>query len=463
MFWLTARQLKSGGAKARMKAAKELWREANPRALDVLAEAVVNDPDPEIRQVAASALGRLQVPGRIEPLLKALKDPDSEVLRSALLALRRVPDEGVVHHMVPLLQNRDFGVRSAAAQAIDTLRWAPSDREQRIWFSVAKGWYERAASQGSEALPALRLTFETGPVSSAVRAVEAMGSIADPGVLKVLCHALTSPEPAVSIAAVGALAKNGGGEAVRALVPCLRNAHTQIRAESARALGILGASEATKSICNLLQDKEWEVRREAASALGKLKNPETVEPLAAALDDVDGDVREAAALALGGAGDRRAVGPLVLALKDELASVRRIAAAGLSRIDADWVSLPETRASAEKLKVAIQDAEPAVRFFVAQLLVNLGEMSPEAFLGFSPDDNMASPVAKRQRMATNMFIALLDDRDRDVRQAAAEALGHLGGDRAHQALTRASGDPDGDVAAATQMALQALATEIKNS
>jgi HEAT repeat protein len=151
-----------------------------------------------------------------------------------------------------------------------------------------------------------------------------------------------------------------------------------------------------------------------------------------------------------------------MALKDELTAVRRIAAAGLSRIDPDWVSLPETRAAAENLKVAIQDAEPAVRFFVAQLLVNLGEMSPEALLGFTPDDQLASPAVKRRRMATSLFIALLEDRDRDIRQAAAEALGQLGGQRAKQALTRAAGDPDGDVAAATQMALQAIVAENSN-
>jgi HEAT repeat protein len=212
----------------------------------------------------------------------------------------------------------------------------------------------------------------------------------------------------------------------------------------------------------MLKDKEWEVRREAANALGKLNNPETLEPLAKVLDDPDGDVREAAAIALGKMGDRRAVGPLVLALKDELAGVRRIAAAGLSRIDPDWVSLAETRAAVEKLKVAIQDAEPAVRFFVAQLLVNLGEMSSDTLLGFSAEDQLTSPAIKRKRMATSLFIALLEDRDRDVRQAAAEALGHLGGERAKQALTRAGSDPDGDVVAATQMALQTIAAEPTN-
>jgi HEAT repeat protein len=153
------------------------------------------------------------------------------------------------------------------------------------------------------------------------------------------------------------------------------------------------------------------------------------------------------------------VAPLVLALKDEVASVRRIAATGLSRIDPDWVSLPETRTAAEKLKVAIQDAEPAVRFFVAQLLVNLGEMSAEALLGYSPEDQLASPAIKRRRMASNLFIALLEDRDRDIRQAAAEALGQLGGERARQALIRAASDPDGDVTAATQMALQAIGAQ----
>jgi HEAT repeat protein len=462
MHWLTMRQLKSGTAKSRLKAAKELWREPNPRSLNGLAEALLTDPDSEVRQIAASALGRIHGPERVEPLLKGLQDKDPEVLKSVLLALRRSPDEKVIHFLVPLLRHQDFGVRSSAAQAIDTLRWAPSDREQRIWFAVAKGWYERAAASGAEALPALKLTYETGPVASAIRAVEAMGSISGQAAVKVLCEASRHQEPAVCIAAIGALGKVGGGEAVQALVPSLRHVNPQIRAESARALGILGAAEATAQICNLLEDKEWEVRREAAGALGKLKNPEMVEPLSKVLDDMDGDVREAAALALGGTGDRRAVGPLVLALKDELASVRRIAAAGLSRIDADWVSLPETRASAEKLKVAIQDAEPAVRFFVAQLLVNLGEISPEAFLGFTPGESLGSPAGKRKRMATNIFIALLDDRDRDIRQAAAEALGRLDDDRAQQALTRASGDPDGDVAAATQMALQALKSKPNN-
>ena len=462
MLWLTIRQLKSGTAGARRKAARELWREPSPRGLNALAEAVLADEDSEVRQIAASALGRSLDPRRFDPLVKAVRAKHPDVIRSAMLGLRRSTDERVIPALVPLLGHRDFSVRAGAGQTIDTIPWIPKERNERVAFYVAKGWFERAAAAGPDAIPALQLTVETGPVSTAVRAVEALGVIGDPSVVPLLKKSLRSPEPAVCIAAADALGKVGGRDAVEALTHCLSSELTQLRAASVQALGRLGAAEATGLICKMLRDKEWEVRREAAYALAKLNNLEALEPLASALEDPDSDVRDAAALALGRMGNRRAVGPLVLALKDEVTSVRRIAAASLSRIDPDWISLPETRSAAEQLKVAIQEAEPAVRFFVAQLLVNLGELAPDAIAGLAPEDHLASPAIKRRRMATHLFVAMLEDRDRDLRQAAAEALGRLGGDRARQALTRASNDPDGDVAAATQMALQAMGTPGEN-
>lgn len=462
MLWLTLQQLKSGSAGSRRKAARELWREPGPRSWAALANAALTDPDPEVRQICTSALGRSQDPSRHETLLKALQDKHADVIRSAMLALRRSGDERVIPTLVPLLRHPDFTVRSGAAQTIDTIPWIPKSRDERISFYVAKGWFERAAGLGSDAVEPLQLTVQTAPVSVAVRAVEALGKIPEPKVVKLLSTALKSAEPAVCIAAADALGRVGGKEAVGGLTSCLNSELAQLRAACVQSLGALGAAEATGRICKMLQDKEWEVRREAASALGKLNNLEALEPLAKALEDPDSDVRDAVALALGRIGNRRSVAPLVLALRDEITSVRRIAAASLARIDPDWVSLPETRTAAEQLKVAIQDAEPAVRFFVSQLLVDLGEMAPEALAGLAPDDHLASPAIKRRRMATHLFAAMLEDRDRDIRQAAAEALGRLGGDRARQALTRAASDIDGDVAAATQMALQALGPESKD-
>jgi HEAT repeat protein len=461
MLWLNLRQLKSGSVASRRKAAQELGREpsGSPEIWAALVTALQADTDAEVRRYCAAAISRSQDPARLQPLINTLRDHNSEVLRAAMPGLRRATDERVIPSLVPLLRHEEFAVRASAAQTIDTIPWIPKERDERIWFYAAKGWFERVSHSGVDAIPVLRLNVETGPPSVVVRTIEALGKMNDPAVIKILCGALKSPEPAVSIAAADGLGKLGGQQAVAALKGCLTSSLSGLRAASVQALGSLGAAEITRQICQMLEDKEWEVRREAAYALSKLNNLEALEPLAKALEDRDSDVRDAAALALGRIGNRRSVAPLVLALKDEAASVRRIAAASLSRIDPDWFSLPETRAAADQLKVAIQEAEPAVRFFVAQLLVNLGEMSPESLEGLVPDEQPASPAVKRKRMATNLFIALLADRDRDVRQAAVEALGRLGGDRAGQALTRMADDPDGDVAAATQMALQALGNE----
>ena len=177
MLWLTLRQLRNGTLATRKKAAKQLWRDADPRALDALAWTALNDPEKEIRQIAASALGRLNDARRLDPLLKALLDKDSDVVSSAILALRRTSEERVVQQLVSMLRHQDFGVRAAAAQTIDTIWWVPTDRLQRIWFQVAKGWYERAAALGPEALDALKLVVETGPMHNAVRAVDAIGLI----------------------------------------------------------------------------------------------------------------------------------------------------------------------------------------------------------------------------------------------------------------------------------------------
>jgi HEAT repeat protein len=459
MLWLTIRQLRNGTAGTRKKAAQDLDRDPSPRALSALAAATLTDPDAEVRRLAAVALGRLGHPGRYEPLLKALRDKEPEVIKAAMSGLRRATDERVTRELVPLLHHQNFGVRTSAAQTIDTIRWVPRDGEERLWFQIAKGWYERAAASGAEALPALQLTIQTGPGSAAVRAVEALGKISDPRVVKLLRTCLQSDEVAVRITAADSLGKVGGAEAVETLTACLRSTQVQVRVASVQALGKLQVAEATGVICKLLRDKEWEVRQEAAVALGRLKSSEACQPLAAALDDSDADVREVAAMALGKIGDRRSVGSLVLALKDEVASVRRMVAASLARIDPDWVTLPETRTAAEQLKVAIQNAEPAIRFFVAQLLINLGDLAPDALFGLTSEDHLASPAIKRKRMATNLFIGLLEDPNRDVRQAAAESLGYLGGERARQALTRTAGDADGDVAAAINVALQALGTE----
>ena len=456
MLWLIQRQLKSKNTASRLKAVERLCDAPEPRLLGALRE-TLNDEDAEVRRLAATALGNLEVEERIEPLLVALRDRDADVLKAAMLALKRISDERVPPSLVPLLRHANAGVRACAAQVLDFAGWRPATRDDEMWLLVARGKYSQAASFGAAALVPLELVLNGGSYSLCVAAVQALGEIEDQRVVRLLLQALKSNDAEVCAAAVDALAKVGGPEATEPIMGMLHHKNGRVRLAAVEALGSLGVAAAATPLRALLDDELWDVRRSAVETLGRLKDKRAVDALSRTLSDKDADVREATAIALGGLSDHRAIGPLVLALKDSTSSVRRIAAAALSRIDENWSATPEARAAAEELKPALYDRDPDVRRFVGQLLVSLGAVEPEAASEPAPVELSASTMEKRRKLAVSLFQAILCDSDRDLRQAAAEALGRLGERRAEPALTRALRDPDTVVRFSAERALQALA------
>lgn len=455
MLWLTKRQLKSKDAAARRKAVEKLCQTPHPRAFRAL-RASLADEDAEVRRFAATALGKLEDERCLEPLLEALRDRDAGVLKAAILALKRSSDERVVAALLPLLRHPDAGVRGQAAQVLEFSGWRPASGEEEIRLLAAKGQFARMASHGVPAIAALEAVIDSGPYSLCVGAVEALGEIGDTRALRALLRALEANDSAVCVAAVDALCRVGDPQVVEPLIAALRHHNGHVRAAAIDALRRLDATTAVEPLRALLRDPVWDVRRAAAEALGRLKDPRALDALAEALADGDGDVREASVRALGGLGDRRAIGPLVLALKDPTSGVRRIAAAALSRIDPDWSSSAEAQGAVKELKSALHEGDSNVRHFVGQLLVSLGVMDQEAAPEAAVDELLASAPAKRRKLAVSLFVSLLCDVDRDLRQAAAEALGRLGDDRAHSPLLRALGDPDAGVRCAVEVALKSF-------
>jgi HEAT repeat protein len=456
MLWLIQRQLKSKNPASRLKAVERLCDDPHPHALGALREAL-NDEEAEVRRLATTALGKLEVEERIEPLLTAARDRDADVQKAAIQALKRTSDERVPAALVPLLRHANAGVRGCAAQVLEFVGWRPGTRDDEMWFLVAKGKCSQAATFGAAALVPLEMVLNSGPYSLCVAAVQALGEIEDQRVVRLLLKALKSNDAAVCAAAVDALARVGGLEASEPILGMLHHKNGHVRLAAVEALGSLGVAAAAAPLRALLEDPMWDVRRSAVETLGRLKDKKAVDPLTRTLADTDADVREATAIALGGLSDRRAIGPLVMALKDSTSGVRRIAAAALSRIDENWSATPEARAAAEELKPALYDRDPDVRHVVGQLLVSLGAMEPEASAEPAAGEVSASSVEKRRKLAVSLFLAILCDPDRDLRQAAAEALGRLGERRAEPALARTLRDPDAVVRSAAEQALQALA------
>ena len=203
---------------------------------------------------------------------------------------------------------------------------------------------------------------------------------------------------AFALAHIGPEAK----EAVPALIDVLRNDNGDTRAAAAYALERIGpaAAPAVPALCQLLRTGDADDKRCAIGALGEI-GPAAADGVALLVKELDsesnGGGRWKVADSLGKIGPkaREAVPALVAAPRNPAASVRVSAAWALWRIDGR--KQPLLDALGEDLESIRKDAA-----------IYLGRLGPEA------------------KAAVPGLVKALEDEDKQVREAAAEALGLIG-------------------------------------
>lgn len=195
-----------------------------------------------------------------------------------------------------------------------------------------------------------------------------------PDAIAALVEALADPEPFVRWQAAEALSAQETSHVHPVLIATLDAPEPLRRAGAAHALGIIGGEAAAQVLIRHLDDPVSDVRAAVASAIGRVCDPTKIPALLPLLSDEDPDVRRAAAGALGRIGDPVAAAPLAEALvrPEQPVLVRRALAAAI-------------------LRAPHPDAQPAL-------------------------------------------LRALTDPDAQVRGYAAEALGHVGNEAAHDAL-----------------------------
>ena len=351
-------------------------------------------------------------------------------------------------------------VRWAAARALDELRWQPVGNAQQAIYTVAQGKIELAVQFGAEAIDAIALVLRHGAYQERRSAVLALSQIPDARVQKSLIAALSDKEDQVRCAAVEALRKLGDPSSAPPLMATLRDFAKNVRAAGSEALGQLNHTPAIEPLRRALADKEWEVRQAAALALGRFHDPQLVEPVAALLKDREHEVRESAARALGMIGDRRAITPLVLSLKDEKSNVRQCAMAALNVIDPNWAHTEAARAAASQLQEALKHTEYWVRQSAADALARMSQSQTAELRGTPPTQPLlAAPLHFRRQAAVEAFVSMLSDFDRELRAAAAGALGRLGQPSTIPALAHTIRDADETVRTVAAQAMALLQTQ----
>lgn len=381
-----------------------------------------------------------------------LKDPDADARRAMVKALQSIGLPEVVPPLIETLGDPSGEVSWQAAQALKALRWEPANDSEHAAWHLALSHFDTAIGYGAAAVePLVKLTRGTS-FHRCIRAVEALAAVGGAQVVKPLLDALGSSDFTVRSAAASALGQVGDARAIDPLVHALRDSHHQVCLAACFSLSKVGDQRAVEPLITVVNHTAPDVRAAAVEALGKLRDARAVMPLVRLLQDAETDVRETAAAALGQIGDEHAIEHLVLALTDSQSSVRQAAAGALRRIQPYWERSESALQAISGLQTALKSKDYWVRHSAADVLKKLGvSQTDETTLRTDSDGARQSRQA-----AQSILISMLTDRDREFRQAAAEALGRIGLSDAVPRLVERLSDADRGVQTAAARSLDGL-------
>jgi HEAT repeat protein len=316
--------LKNKTFEARQEAAEAIGA-AGPAGVKRLI-ALLQDPELDLRALAAIGLGKARAVQAIEPLVALMRaEPESYPADSAAEALAAIGKPGAAV-LAEFVKGDDVPMRFRAvqalgkaggAEAVEVLMSVLGEKDLGIWAAQA------LARIGPPAVVSLTQAAgrkEDGPVRR--NAGLALSTLRGYKPMKGLLEMLANGKPAERAAAAQVLGMMEDPPAVRPLAAALKDPEPQVRAAAARALAERREVAALDELMEALDDKNEGVRLEVIAALGVIADPRAVEPLLKRLQDPETPIRVAALSALAGKDDERVPAALVGALDDKAPKVR---------------------------------------------------------------------------------------------------------------------------------------------
>ncbi|WP_334391073.1 HEAT repeat domain-containing protein [Bradyrhizobium sp. AZCC 2262] len=219
--------LRSNDLPSRVQAIRSLGYQGDA-AIGALAE-FVRDMDPDIRDAAVWALGRIASPEIVQHVEAALTDKVARVRATAALSTKDMPDFDQYRLLRLVANDDDLAVQRAMIELFlesknpheDAARRALTFREElreAVWEVIRSGSLGRwkairvaAELRDSKALPALIAVLQGGDRDAASAAAAALGEIRDIKAAKALSKAVNSNDKNVRDSARAALAALGVG------------------------------------------------------------------------------------------------------------------------------------------------------------------------------------------------------------------------------------------------------------
>ncbi|MFB2922954.1 HEAT repeat domain-containing protein [Aerosakkonema funiforme] len=475
-------------------ARRDLRGNLDRRAIPALIRAL-EDTDANVRYHAIDALGNLNTTLAVEPLMEIAESGDFFLAFPALDALTRIGDGTVTPRMLPLLEDEllcvavvgaigqlgDASVVPALARLLNKAGTPVAeiaaaiaslyDRYERLYregnyiAALAASYVDTAGVQNlvdavqwakPNELRALVLLLGQTPgntdrnvesvmvqllghptvrylvMEALVRygkrvtdllieqlkaevcqvreaAVAVLGRIGDPVAVPALTQLLTT-DPELTITTAGALAQIGDRRAYDTLLSLMGHPSPGVRQAVVAALNSLGHPDMLTRTIDLLQDKDPHVRESAVKIAGYFAFNECVTLLLERCRDSEEDVRRAAIELIPYLENAPVLPTLIWALENDTPKVRATAARALGQMESP-IAYPY-------LLNALMDGDAWVRYYATRALGT--HAYPEAM------DTLAQLACS--------------DPATQVRIAAVEALGRVGGPRAVSILASLAED-----------------------
>ena len=376
--------------------------------LDYLLQLVENS-DPEVRQAAATALGNIDDPHSVEPLINALDDNDWHVREAAAAALGNIGDPRSVEPLINALANDSPSVREAATVALGNIG-DPRSVEPLITALDEDYWPVREA------------------------AAVALGNIGDPCSVEPLITALDDSDSDLHEAAAVALGNIGASRAIRPLilVTLLGGFGYHGREKVLEALHRIIRARGIDPLVELLSDGNQDVRRKAAQLLGDTNDTRAATALVDALEAEaeDADVRSAIVASLKELGGHNAVVRLLETLKASNPEARSAAAEVLGEIGSQHPGANVIERLTQSLIAALSDPAASVRWSSARALRRLDWTPVKNIPGviYCIENGLIEECAAMGEVAVKPLLRILqdDEESEERRENSATTLGIIG-------------------------------------
>lgn len=475
--------LKAEDSFVRTATAEALGVLGDARAVGPLIHAL-EDNQRNVQHAALTSLGEIGNSRSVEALIDTLKSNDDETAAIAAKALRQIGDLRAVDPLIARLEQKPADRRysyigSYQQQAIITLGRLGDKRAVKPLIEAMK-----EPDTCKDALRALRGFGDPRAVKPAINAIKNQYSSTPfvntiaieliekvgPRAIKSLVASLKETDSKYRKLAVDMLVKFGV-PSVEPLVGALSGSSPAHKRESAaEALDRLdwkpdgrdsevwywiAKSEfkncvklggiAVKPLITLLNSKNTKIHPAAIEALEKIGDPRAVPTLTEKLNVKDSKIRNAAAKALGQLGSADSVAEISSTLQHKDPEQRLASVKVLSEIG--------DKSTIKMLFPLLCDKKERVRFAVCQALDNLGWEPDKGEMGawyWMTKSDLTKTAAIGEPAVEPLLVML---KDKSNREEVCYTLGEIGGKRAIEGLVKVLQDKDVDIRLAAAEAL----------